>query len=155
MCHQSVGLIGRHLEAAGFPTLGFTSAYSITASANQPRSVFLDVPLGHTTGGPNDPETQRSILRTGLQAGASMAAPGTIIDLPWRWRDDDWKADPLSWSRRRQDSGQTRKPAGDTRSGRSDEPRYQTDEDRAAAEAASFEDQCLSCLGISPTTESS
>ncbi len=110
--------------------------------------MFLDVPLGHTTGGPNDPETQRSIVRTGLQAGAAMAGPGTIIDLPWRWRDDGWKADPLSWSRRRQDAGQSGKPAGDTRTARSPEPRYQSDGDRAAAEARSHDEQCLVCLGI-------
>jgi hypothetical protein len=77
-----------------------------------------------------------------------MTEPGTIVDLPWRWRDDDWKADPLSWSRRRQDAGQTRTTAGDTRNPRSDQPRYQSDDDRAAAEATPFEDQCLVCLGI-------
>lgn len=149
MCHQSVGLIGRHLEAAGFPTLGFTSARTITAAANPPRSAFLDVPLGHTTGGPNDPDTQRTILRAGLEAGAAIAEPGTIVDLPWRWRDDDWKADPLSWSRKRQSSGQTSsRSGGDTRTARSDEPRYQNDADRAAAEAQARDDQCLVCLGI-------
>ena len=77
-----------------------------------------------------------------------MTEPGTITELPWRWRDDAWKADPLSWSRRRQDAGQTAKPAGDTRSGRSDAPRYQSDEDRSAAEARSHDEQCLVCLGI-------
>lgn len=120
--------------------------------------MFLDVPLGHTTGGPNDPETQRAILQAGLQAGfgagpddeTAMTEPGTIVDLPWRWRDDDWKTDPLSWSRRRQDSGQSGSPSGsDTRTARSDQPRYQSEADQAAAEAVSFDDQCRVCLGIS------
>lgn len=110
--------------------------------------MFLDVPLGHTTGAPGEVDSQRQILQGGLEAGAAMTEPGTIAELPFRWRDDEWKADPLSWSRRRQDSGQTSKPAGDTRTARSDEPRYQSDEDRAAAAARSHDDQCLVCLGI-------
>jgi len=147
VCHQSVGLIARHIEAAGYPTVGFTSARTITASANPPRSVFLDVPLGHTTGGPNDPDGQRRILIDGLTAAAALDGPG-IVDLPYRWTDDDWKADPLSWSRNRQDGGQSGTPAGDTRTERSAEPVYQTEADRAAADAVPWDDQCLVCIGI-------
>ena len=107
------------------------------------------MPLGHTTGGPGDPETQRAILRAGLEAGAAMTEPGSIVDLPWRWLDDGWKADPLSWSRKRQDSGRTgSRSGGDTRTARSDEPRYQTDDDRAAAEAVAWDRQCEVCLGL-------
>lgn len=106
------------------------------------------MPLGHTTGGPNDPDGQREILTAGLRAGAAMTEPGTITTLPWRWRDDAWKADPLSWSRKRQQAGRTGRSGGDTRTARSDEPRYQDDQDRAAAEARSFDDQCLVCLGV-------
>ncbi len=147
MCHQSVGLIARHLEANGFPTVGFTSARTITASANPPRSVFLDLPLGHTTGPPNEPETQRRILSEGLIAGMALSNPG-IADLPYRYIDDDWKADPLSWSRRRQEAGATKKAGGDTRTDRSDEPQYQSDDDAAAAAAVRHEDQCLTCIGL-------
>ncbi len=110
--------------------------------------MFLDLPLGHTTGGPNDAESQRRILIDGLTAGAAITEPGTIVELPYRWLDDDWKADPLSWSRKRQDNGQTKKPAGDTRTGRSDQPKYQTDADRLAAESVDWDDQCLVCLGV-------
>jgi hypothetical protein len=108
------------------------------------------VPLGHTTGGPDDPETQRRILVDGLTAGAGIPEPGTIVDLGYRWRDDAWKADPLSWSRKRQAEGRTSQPGGDTRTGRSDEPRYQSHDDRLAAEAVGWDDQCLVCLGIGP-----
>ena len=148
MCHQSVGLIARHLEATGIPTIGFTSARTITASANPPRSVFVDLPLGHTTGLPDDPDGQRQLLTEGLRSAAAITEPGTIVDLPYRYVDDDWKANPLGWSRKRQTSGAASKPSGDSRTGRSDQPRYQNDDDREAAEAVSWDEQCRTCIGL-------
>lgn len=148
MCHQSVGLIARHLEAAGLPTIGFTSARTITARANPPRSVFVDLPLGHTTGLPGDADGQRRILREGLTAAHAMTAPGTIHDLPYRFIDDEWKTNPLGWSRKRQDAGRSGSSSGDSRTGRSDEPVYQSDDDRRAAEAVDWDDQCLECIGL-------
>ncbi len=130
------------------PTVGFTSARTITAAANPPRSVFLDLPLGHTTGPPGDHETQTTILRTGLTAGHGIAQPGSIVDLDVRWQDDDWKADPLSWSRNRQDRGLSGQAAGDTRTGRSATPVYQTEADRVAAESVPWNEQCRVCVGL-------
>ncbi|MFV0526996.1 MAG: hypothetical protein ACK5RL_21135 [Acidimicrobiales bacterium] len=128
----------------------FTSARSITERANPPRSVFVDLPLGHTTGLPGDVAGQQSILREGITAGLAMTEPGTIVDLPYRYVDDDWKANPLGWSRKRQDHGSSGRPSGDTRTGRSDQPQYQTEADRAAADTVPFDDQCRVCLGLAP-----
>jgi hypothetical protein len=111
--------------------------------------VFVDLPLGHTTGVPHDPAGQRQLLIEGLTAAHAATEPGTIVDLPYRYVDDRWKAEPLSWSRKRQDAGQAGFPAGDTRSGRSADPRYQSEDDRAAAEAVEWGAQCQVCLGIS------
>jgi hypothetical protein len=140
--------------------VGFTSARTITASANPPRSVFLDLPLGHTTGLPGDREGQRRILSQGLTAAAAMTEPGSIHDLDFRFVDDDWKAEPLSWSRKRQErAGSAPEPpsaaAGeslpaDTRTPRSDEPVYQTPEDAAAAAQVDWDSQCLVCIGLAP-----
>lgn len=133
--------------------MGFTSARTITASANQPRGVFVDLPLGHTTGLPNDPVGQRLILTEGLTAAAAITVPGTIVDLPYRYVDDDWKANPLGWSRKRQNAaasggGSTRESSGDSRTPRSETPVWQSDDDRLAAEAVSWDDQCRVCIGL-------
>lgn len=77
-----------------------------------------------------------------------MDEPGGIADLGYRWSDDDWKADPLSWSRKRQERGQSGKSGGDTRTARSDEPVYQTEADQQAASETAWDDQCLVCIGI-------
>jgi len=116
---------------------------------NPPRSVFIDLPLGHTAGAPNDPVGQRQLLTDGLVAGFAATEPGSIVDLPFRWIDDDWKAEPLSWSRSAQNDGTSGLPAGDTRSTRSPDPVYHDDADRAAAEATDWEEQCRVCLGLS------
>lgn len=97
--------------------------------------MFVDLPLGHTTGLPNDPDGQRQILTAGLEAAVSMTVPGAVADLDFRFVDDDWKASPLSWSRKRQDGGLAGQNGGDTRTGRSDQPVYQSDDDRLAAES--------------------
>ncbi len=118
--------------------------------------MFVDLPLGHTTGLPGDADGQRLILTDGLNAAAAITEPGTIVDLDLRYVDDDWKDEPLSWSRKRQDGGRTggtTSPAGegrraDTRTARSADPVYQSDDDRMAAEAVPEAEQCLACLGL-------
>lgn len=92
---------------------------------------------------------QRRLLTEGLSAAIDLSVPGGIVDLPYRYVDDDWKAMPLSWSRKRQDRGSTGSSSGDSRTGRTKEPVYQNDADRAAAEDVDWDEQCLSCLGIS------
>ena len=91
MCHQSVGLIARAVEAAGIPTISMTSALDITQAVKPPRSVFVNFPLGHQTGKPNQPELQRSIVRDALRALETITTPGEIVSLPYVWdeRDDD------------------------------------------------------------------
>ena len=89
MCHQSVGLIAREVEAAGIPTLCMTSAYDITQAVNPPRAVFVNYPLGHQTGKPDDPENQRAIVRDALSAFETISKPGTIVELPYVWDPND------------------------------------------------------------------
>jgi hypothetical protein len=81
-----------------------------------------------------------------------MTEPGTIADLPLRWHHDDWKSDPLSWSRRgedRQNAGSaSAERRGDSRAGRDALPLYQSDADRVAAEAVEWDQQRRTCLGL-------
>lgn len=121
MCHQSVGLIARQVEATGISTLCMGSALDILKAGNPPRAAFLDYPLGHTTGKPNQPELQREILVQALEGFTSLTVPGSIKTLPFRWDDEDWK--------------RTAMMDGDTRVIRYDTPQYQTEEDRIRAEA--------------------
>ena len=89
MCHQSVGLVARAAEEAGIPTLTMSSALDITEAVKPPRSVFVNFPLGHQTGKPNDPALQRSIVVESLRAAESMSTPGEVVTLPLVWDDSD------------------------------------------------------------------
>ena len=116
-----MGLVARHAEAAGIPTLCMTSAQDITRAVNPPRAAFLDFPLGHTAGKPNAPDLQRQILVQALSSLETMTAPGSVIELPFRWsEDEEWKAKAFA--------------GGDDRTPRHDTPQYQEEEDRRRAE---------------------
>jgi hypothetical protein len=99
-----------------------SSALDITRHVNPPRGVFLDFPLGHTAGKPNEPALQRAILVEALGAFQSLREPGSVELLPFRWsEDDDWKRSALM--------------GGDDRQPRYDTAQYQNEEDRSRAEA--------------------
>lgn len=92
-----------------------------------------------------------------MEAGHRLGTPGRIVDLPYRWVDDRWKVDPLSWSRKAQDAGPTTDNTGygsrpvtriDTRTERRPEPQYQLEDDRMAAEAVDWDEQCRVCPGL-------
>lgn len=91
-------------------------------AAQPPRAVFTDYPLGHSVGRPDDRENQAAIIRDGLNALSSITEPGTIIDLDYRWDEEQ------SWKTAENDD------VSDTRSPRGDEPVYQVESDRIAAE---------------------
>ncbi|HEV3363217.1 MAG TPA: hypothetical protein VG795_03590 [Acidimicrobiia bacterium] len=87
-----MGLVARHLEANGIPTVTFSCARDITESVRPPRSVFLDYPLGSTCGRPYDPANQRAVLLAGLRLLETGRTPGEIVDLPYIWSaDESWK----------------------------------------------------------------
>jgi len=87
-----VGLVARHLEANGIPTVTFSCARDITEAVLPPRSVFLDYPLGSTCGRPHDPANQRDVVLAGLHLLETGRTAGEIVDLPYEWSaDESWK----------------------------------------------------------------
>jgi hypothetical protein len=94
VCHQSLALIARHLEANGIPTVVMGCARDIVERAGVPRFLFSDFPLGNAAGRPNDPASQDLTLGLGLDLLEQATAPRTTVRSPLRWRDDaGWKRD--------------------------------------------------------------
>jgi len=66
-----------------------TSAIDITQAVRPPRAVFLNFPLGHQTGPPDQAELQRKIVTDAMRAFETITTPGTIVELPYVWDASD------------------------------------------------------------------
>jgi hypothetical protein len=94
VCHQTVGLVARHLETNGMPTVIMGCAKDIVEHCGVPRFLFSDFPLGNSAGKPHDPESQRITLELALRVLESAPAARTTVQSPLRWSDDaTWKLD--------------------------------------------------------------
>jgi len=94
VCHQSVSLIARHLEANGIATVVMGCAKDIVEHCGAPRFLFSDFPLGNSAGRPHDPESQATALELALRLLESAPGPRTTVQSPLRWSENaDWKLD--------------------------------------------------------------
>lgn len=96
MCHQTVSLVGRHLEAHGIPTVIMGCAKDIVEHCGVPRFLFSDFPLGNSAGRPFDADSQVQTLGLALRVLESAPAARTTVQSPLRWSGDaSWKRDYL------------------------------------------------------------
>ncbi len=94
MCHQTVSLVARHLEAHGIATVILGSARDIVEHCGVPRFVFTDFPLGNPCGKPYDIAMQRDIVGFGLDLLESARAPRTTVQTPFVWSEEQsWRDD--------------------------------------------------------------
>ena len=94
VCHQTLSLAARLLEANGIATAIMGCAKDIVEYVGVPRFVFSDFPLGNAAGRPKDPQSQAFTLDLALTLLASAPAPRTTVQSPLKWSgDSDWKLD--------------------------------------------------------------
>lgn len=94
VCHQSLSLVARHLEASGIATVLLGCAKDIPEYCGVPRFLFSDFPLGNAAGKPHDPQSQRDTLLLALRLLETAPGPRTTVQSSQRWSDDpDWKLD--------------------------------------------------------------
>ncbi len=94
VCHQSLALVARHLEANGIPTVVMGCAKDIVELAGVPRFLFSDFPLGNAAGRPNDVASQDLTLKLALDLLEQATSARTTVQSPLRWSDDpSWKRD--------------------------------------------------------------
>ena len=65
VCHQTISLVARHLEANGISTVVMGCAKDIVEHAAVPRFLFSDFPLGNSAGKPHDTASQGFTLERG------------------------------------------------------------------------------------------
>lgn len=92
VCHQSVSLAARHLEASGIATVIMACAKDIVEYVGVPRMLFSDFPLGNAAGKPDDEVSQYETLQKALALLESATAPRTTVQSPQRFSNDHaWK----------------------------------------------------------------
>jgi hypothetical protein len=94
ICHQTISLTARYLEANGIPTVIMGCAKDIVEHCGVPRFLFSDFPLGNPAGRPNDEASQAATLEMALDLLEAATGPRTTRQSPIRWSDNpDWKLD--------------------------------------------------------------
>ncbi|MGE0627885.1 MAG: glycine reductase [Hyphomicrobiaceae bacterium] len=94
VCHQSVSLAARHLEAAGLATVIMGAAKDIVEYVGVPRLLFSDVPLGNSAGRPHDTASQKATLALALDILEHAPSARTTVQSPLRWSENpDWRLD--------------------------------------------------------------
>ena len=124
--------------------MSLSSARSITQSVGTPRALYLDYPLGQTAGRAGDLDEQRQILELACHSFENMSHPGSIVDLPMRWSEDDAWKDMVMRPHTENDgelSDDASVLAGDQRRERYDTPQYQHAEDALTADP-----NCPTCI---------
>lgn len=92
VCHQSVSLAARALEASGIATVISACARDIVEHVGVPRMLFNNFPLGNSAGLPNDPASQTEIARLALDLLKTATAPRTTVQSPFTWSGDpNWQ----------------------------------------------------------------
>jgi D-proline reductase (dithiol) PrdB len=94
VCHQTVSLIARHLEANGISTVVMGCAKDIVEHAAVPRFLFSDFPLGNSAGRPHDPASQALTFELAMRLLESAPGTRTTMQSPLRWSANaSWKRD--------------------------------------------------------------
>ena len=118
VCHQTLALVARLLEASGIATVLLGCAKDIVEHVGVPRFVFSDFPLGNAAGRPNDPASQEATLGLALALLESASAPRTTVRSSLRWSDSaDWKLDYCNIDRLTPDEIARRRTAFDAGKG--------------------------------------
>lgn len=94
VCHQTLSLAARALEAAGIATVLMGCARDIVEHAGVPRFLFSDFPLGNAAGKPQDADSQRETLALALHLLETATQPRSTLQSPQRWSASPaWKLD--------------------------------------------------------------
>ncbi len=91
-----MGLIQREIEKTGIPTIGVSIVRKYSETVKPPRTIFLRWPFGHPFGEPFNTTQQRVVLAEAMRALYKIQEPGTIIDLPYRWRREHYDDKDIS-----------------------------------------------------------
>jgi hypothetical protein len=84
-----VGLIQRTAEQAGIVTISMGNEAGRMAHIKPPRALLVKFARGSMFGEPGNVKRQRRIIMDVLDALTTITEPGTIRELPYKWKRPD------------------------------------------------------------------
>ncbi len=84
-----MGLIQHMVEEAGIPTISLGNAADRMARIKPPRALLVKFARGSMFGEPGNVKRHRRIILDALEALKTMTIPGSIKELPYRWKRPD------------------------------------------------------------------
>jgi D-proline reductase (dithiol) PrdB len=82
--------MARVVESYGICTVTLSLNREISRKVESPRCLYLRFPYGAPLGEPGNVDQQRTILKDMFDALRTVDCAGTIIDLPYRWRREEY-----------------------------------------------------------------
>lgn len=83
-----MGLVQRVLDIFGIPTISLTLVKEMTDLVKPSKALFIQHPFGLTLGDAGDETTHEAVLNDCLHYATETLPAGSIVDLPYRWKDD-------------------------------------------------------------------
>ena len=77
LCHQTLGIVARAVEASGIPTMMISVSPRYTDLVRPPRTAYYNGKLGSVAGEPNFPEYQLRILDESIRWTETFDQPGS------------------------------------------------------------------------------
>lgn len=71
----------------GIATISLSLVKEMTALIKPSKALYIQHPFGLTLGGAGDGNLHEAVLKDCLQYAATPLEAGTIIDLPYEWKD--------------------------------------------------------------------
>ena len=84
-----MGLIQREVEEAGIPTISIGNMADRMGHIKPPRAMLVKFPRGSMLGEPGNIQRQRRVILDALKALGAIKNPGTVQELPYRWKKPD------------------------------------------------------------------
>ena len=79
------------MEERGLVTVSLTNMPFVTEKIGVPRAVAVEFPFGMIWGHPGEREMHQGIMARMLEAVEAIDVPGTIIELPCTWPEEDFR----------------------------------------------------------------
>ena len=82
--------MARAIESVGVPTVLVMMYRQVADALPSPRVCYVRFPFGVPLGEPGNADQQRVIVEDALRLLQHATEPGTLQELPYRWRREDY-----------------------------------------------------------------